>query len=73
MITIDQLKDIKERTAALKQYLSIDEKNFSEKTRKCFEEPMMDRDYFENLTDRFRSPHLWVWENGQWRLRHEVR
>ena len=26
MITIDQLKDIKERTAALKQYLSIDEK-----------------------------------------------
>ncbi len=27
MITADQLKDIKERTAALKQYLSIDEKN----------------------------------------------
>ena len=26
MITIDQLKDIKERTEALKQYLSIDEK-----------------------------------------------
>ena len=26
MITLDQLKDIKERTAALKQYLSIDEK-----------------------------------------------
>ena len=26
MITSDQLKDIKDRTAALKQYLSIDEK-----------------------------------------------
>ena len=26
MITADQLKDIKERTAALKQYLAIDEK-----------------------------------------------
>ena len=54
------------------RYLSIDEKNFSAKTRSCFEEPMMYRDYFENLTDRFRSPHLWVYENGLWRLRHEV-
>ncbi|MBQ8995201.1 MAG: N-acetyl sugar amidotransferase [Oscillospiraceae bacterium] len=54
-------------------YLSIDEKHFSSKTRSCFEQPMMDRDYFENLTNRFRSPHLWIYENGTWRLRHEVR
>ena len=55
------------------QYLSLDPKHFSEKTRSCFEEPMMDLDYFTNLTDRFRSPHLWIYENGEWRLRHEVK
>lgn len=55
------------------QYLSLDQKHFSEKTRSCFEEPMMDLDYFTNLTDRFRSPHLWIYENGEWRLRHEVK
>ncbi len=55
------------------RYLSLDEKHFSEKTRSCFEQPEMDLEYFEHLTDRFRSPHLWIYENGQWRLRHEVR
>ena len=32
----------------------------------------MDRDYFHDLTDRFRPPHLWTRENGAWRLRHTV-
>ena len=25
-----------------------------------------------NIHDRFRSPHLWINENGKWRLRHTV-
>ncbi|MCC6992040.1 MAG: N-acetyl sugar amidotransferase [Acidobacteria bacterium] len=27
---------------------------------------------FHATVDRFRSPHLWVAENGRWRLRHSV-
>lgn len=33
----------------------------------------MDPDYFRHeLTDRFRSPHLWVKTNDQWQLRHNI-
>lgn len=33
----------------------------------------MDPDYFRHeLTDRFRSPHLWVKVNGEWQLRHNL-
>ena len=33
----------------------------------------MDPDYFRHeLTDRFRSPHLWVKVNGVWKLRHNI-
>lgn len=33
----------------------------------------MDPDYFRHeLTDRFRSPHLWGKSNGEWKLRHTV-
>ena len=29
--------------------------------------------YFKNeLTDKFRSPHLWTKVNGVWKLRHNV-
>lgn len=54
------------------RYLSIDEKNFSPETRACFEQPMMDAAYFSDLTDRFRSPHLWMYDNGEWKLRRTV-
>lgn len=32
----------------------------------------MDLDTFMALCDRFRSPHLWEKEGGEWRLRHRV-
>ena len=32
----------------------------------------MDRDHFLELCDAHRSPHLWVKENGDWKLRHQV-
>ena len=35
-----------------------------------FEQPIMDRQYFMHLADRFRSPHLWAFEDGEWKLRH---
>jgi N-acetyl sugar amidotransferase len=37
-----------------------------------FEQPIMDRDYFMHLADRFRSPHVWKRENQSWQLRHVV-
>lgn len=52
-------------------YLSIPESEFPVAS-KMFEQPTMDRDYFEALTDSFRSPHLWKKENGIWKLRDTV-
>jgi|TARA_Y100000294_G_scaffold57986_1_gene54799 N-acetyl sugar amidotransferase len=53
------------------QYLSIPEKEFP-KASSMFEQPIMDREYFDALTDSFRSPHLWRYEHGVWKLRHAV-
>jgi N-acetyl sugar amidotransferase len=52
-------------------YLSLPEKEFPVAS-KMFEQPMMDRDYFDRLTDHFRSPHLWMNDGGHWKLRHAV-
>lgn len=51
------------------EYLSIDEKSFP-KAYHCFEHPGMDLDYFMELADRFRSPHIWMRQDGVWKLRH---
>lgn len=53
------------------KYLSINEKEFPEAS-KMFEQPILTRDYYAKLTDSFRSPHLWVFDNGEWKLRHAV-
>lgn len=53
------------------KYLSMPEKEYP-KASKMFEEPIMDRDYYMTLADKFRSPHLWKREYGQWKLRHTV-
>ncbi|MBU6236001.1 MAG: N-acetyl sugar amidotransferase [Alphaproteobacteria bacterium] len=53
------------------QYLSIPEKQFPIAS-KMFEQPIMDRAYFDAVTDRFRSPHIWQWKDGKWQLRHRV-
>lgn len=53
------------------RYLSIPEKEFPEASQR-FEQPIMDREYFDRLGDTFRSPHLWKWQDGAWQLRHAV-
>ena len=53
------------------RYLSIPEKQFPVAS-KMFEQPIMDRDYFDALADSFRSPHLWRYDNGVWKLRKGV-
>jgi N-acetyl sugar amidotransferase len=52
-------------------YLSLPAKEFPVAS-KMFEQPIMDRDYFEHLCDRGRSPHLWRLNDGKWQLRHAV-
>lgn len=53
------------------RYLSITPKEFPIASE-MFEQPLMTREYFEALTDSFRSPHIWKLENGQWKLRKTV-
>lgn len=53
------------------RYLSLPEKEFPVAS-KMFEQPVMDRAYFDRLADQFRSPHLWKYEDGEWRLRRSV-
>jgi len=53
------------------RYLSIPESEFPQAS-KMFEQPVMDYEYFMHLADTFRSPHLWKFEDGEWKLRHQV-
>jgi len=55
----------------LMEYLSIPEKEFPIAS-KAFAEPIMTKDSFVTLADKFRSPHLWQQENSAWKLRHTV-
>ncbi len=50
-------------------YLSIDKKNYPNFS-KLFEEPIFDHKYYDLLSDNFRSPHLWKWEDQSWKLRY---
>lgn len=51
-------------------YMSLPAEDFPVASR-MFEQPVMDREYFELLVDNFRSPHLWRWE-GRWALRNTL-
>ncbi|MDA9210910.1 N-acetyl sugar amidotransferase [Methylophilaceae bacterium] len=53
------------------QYLSVPENEYPEAS-KMFEKSIMDREYFQLLTDQFRSPHLWYFENKKWYLRNPI-
>lgn len=53
------------------KYLSIPANEFPEAS-KMFEQPIMDQEYFMNLADSFRSPHIWQLKNDSWKLRHTV-
>ena len=53
------------------RYMSIPPDEFPVAST-MFESPIMDRDYFDNLADKFRSPHLWKHEAGEWVLRRRV-
>jgi N-acetyl sugar amidotransferase len=53
------------------QYLSIPEDEFPIASSR-FEQPVVDHDYFQDLSDSFRSPHLWKKKEGEWALRRDI-
>ena len=53
------------------EYLSVGPKEFPVASKQ-FETPLVTHGSFLELADRFRSPHLWKKEDGEWRLRHVV-
>lgn len=52
-------------------YLSLPPEEFPVAS-KMFEQSIMDRAYFERLTDSYRSPHIWKREGDTWVLRRTV-
>ncbi len=59
------------------EYLSIDKNNFPTAS-KMFEQPEMDDEYFKKLTNNFRSPHIWSYDekkesNQAWQLRNLIK
>jgi len=52
-------------------YLSITKEEFPEAFG-AFEHPGMDREYFMQLAEKFRPPHLWEKVEGEWKLKHQV-
>lgn len=52
-------------------YLSLPEAEFPIAAKR-FEKPILERQDFADLTDRFRSPHLWRRDAGRWSLRRTV-
>jgi len=53
------------------EYLSIPENEYAVAS-KMFEQPIITREYFEMLTDHFRSPHLWKNTSNGWELRFPI-
>tara|TARA_B100000795_G_scaffold267233_1_gene251673 strand:- start:273 stop:1604 length:1332 start_codon:yes stop_codon:yes gene_type:complete len=59
------------------KYLSLPEEEFPVAS-KMFEQPLVNRSYYDNLSDAFRSPHVWKYKSsegsnkGEWVLRHGV-
>jgi hypothetical protein len=52
-------------------YLSLPSKEFPVASQK-FENPIMNREYFDLLTNTFRSPHIWKYDSESWSLRNPI-
>ena len=54
------------------EYFSMPKKDFGEKISNLFESPTVDKEYFTDLSDNFRSPHLWTKTNKGFELRNKI-
>ncbi len=55
------------------EYLSINKEEFPKEVVNLFEQPKMDKKYFKDLTNKFRSPHIWYTSNNKWYLRKKIK
>lgn len=53
------------------KYLSIESEQYP-KAYKNFKQTTMTKEYFFNLADKFRSPHLWKKIDNKWELRNKI-
>ncbi len=53
------------------EYLSINEIEYPE-LKHLFYQKNFDKDYFFQLANKFRSPHLWTYKNKKWNLRKTI-
>ena len=74
--TYDASQEIRNKHLTREEGVRLVNRFDGEFPEKYFQEVMdcigMDPEHFHNLCDRFRSPHLWAKDNGDWRLRHQV-
>jgi N-acetyl sugar amidotransferase len=75
--TYDASQEIRNRHLTREEGVSLVQKYDGEFPDRYFNEIMeyldIDPDYFRNeLTDKYRSPHLWAKVGGEWKLRHTV-
>lgn len=74
--TYDASQEIRNRHITREEGVALVRRFDGEFPEKYFHEIMehisMDPDDFIRLCDKFRSPHLWKRENGEWKLRYQV-
>ncbi|HTQ63857.1 MAG TPA: hypothetical protein VMI12_03620, partial [Puia sp.] len=74
--TYDASQEIRNHHLTREEGCSLVKKFDGEFPDRYFNEIMdyigMEPDHFHRLCDEFRSPHLWVKKNGEWKLRHDV-
>ena len=75
--TYDASQEIRNRHLTREEGVALVNKFDGEFPDRYFDEIMeyldINPEYFRNeLTDKFRSPHLWTKVNGEWKLRHNV-
>ncbi|MFA6357075.1 MAG: N-acetyl sugar amidotransferase [Candidatus Omnitrophota bacterium] len=74
--TYDASQEIRNKHLTREEGVALVKKFDGEFPDKYFKEIMdyisIDPNYFIELCDKFRSPHLWKEENGEWKLRHAV-
>ncbi|MBI4280132.1 MAG: N-acetyl sugar amidotransferase [Armatimonadetes bacterium] len=72
----DASQEIRNRHLTREEGVALVRRFDGEFPEKYFQEVMdyidMRPERFMELCDQFRSPHLWMKENGEWRLRHQV-
>lgn len=74
--TYDASQEIRNRHITREEGVALVRRFDGEFPERYFKEVMdyigMDPEYFIELCDKARSPHLWVRESGNWKLRYQV-